>query len=123
MQASPRHHAFREFRSAESAAWLASLGVDYFDFSDLKSIDGDPSEFIDPYHPSEPAYLRMLIRMASKPEVADLLGVDTDYLASRLSSATRLEVFRNEFRPAAMPSASHKIDQTATVYSSHGAAH
>lgn len=97
LQVSPRHGAFREFRSPETAAWLVSLGIDYFDFSDLASIDGDPSEFIDPYHPSEPAYLRMLIRIASEPEIAGMLEVDTDYLASRLADATRLEVFRNEF--------------------------
>lgn len=95
---SPKHGAFRAFHSPETAAWLRSLGIIYFDFSNLVSINGEGDEFIDPYHPSEPAFVRMLIEMAKSPEIRAILpNLDSEYLARRVAGASRLEVFKNEF--------------------------
>jgi hypothetical protein len=99
---SPYHEAFRQFHSPQTAEWLKKLGINYHDFTDLRSIDGRADEFVDPYHPSEPAYVRMLLKLMEDPLVSALLpGLDPDQLKSALDRSTRLEVYRNTFAGSA----------------------
>lgn len=98
LRQSPFHKAFQQFQSPQTAEWLRRLGITYFDFTDLRSFDGRANEFVDPYHPSEPAYVRMLLKMIEDPAVRALLpGLDPDRLKSALERSTRLEVYRNVF--------------------------
>ena len=60
MERSPLYQAWRQFESDETREWIRKQGVIYFDFSKLESFSGRPDEFADPFHPSEPAYIRML---------------------------------------------------------------
>ena len=98
LQQSPYHEAFRQFQSPQTAQWLKRLGVTYFDFADLRSIGGRAEEFVDPYHPSEPAYVRMLLTMMDNPSfAAPFPSLDQDDLRASLAQASRLEVYRNKF--------------------------
>lgn len=98
MQQSPLYEAWRQFESDETKEWIRQQGVIYFDFSKLESFGGRPDEFADPFHPSEPAYIRMLISMLGNDRFRALFpNIDIGGLQERLKSATRLEAYRNEF--------------------------
>lgn len=74
------------------------MGIHYFNVTDLSSFDGRDDEFVDAFHPSEPACIRMLITMLRDPAVRALLpGVDAAALGRLLASATSLEAVRNQF--------------------------
>ncbi len=95
---SPGHGSWREFQDNAFGEWLRGLGVVYFNFTRLETFGGRPDEFVDPFHPSETAYLRMLLNMLSTPAFRHLLPeLRPQPLMHRLRSASALEVFRNEF--------------------------
>ena len=96
---SASHGIHQEFHSDRTRAWLEKLGIVYFDFSRLESFGGHPDEFVDPFHPTETAFLRMLTVMLQDKRFAALLPkIDPNALRRRLDAkATRFEVYRNEF--------------------------
>lgn len=98
MERSPHYGAWRQFQSAATKEWIRKQGVLYFDFSDLGSFGGRPDEFADPYHPSEPAYIRMLLAMLPNERFRSLFpGINAGELEDRLKHATRLEAYRDDF--------------------------
>lgn len=98
MQRSSHYGAWRQFRSAETQEWIRNQGVLYFDFSELESFGGRPDEFADPYHPSEPAYIRMLLSMLTEKRFRALFPeIDAHDLEERLKHATRLEAYRDKW--------------------------
>jgi hypothetical protein len=97
LSVSPHYGIWRNFRSQEFRGWMKKQGVLYFDFSDIDSFGGRANEFIDPVHPSETAYLRILLKMAEDESARRLLPIDQKALLERLAHSTPLEVFRNEF--------------------------
>ena len=98
MERSPLYQAWRQFESPETKEWIRKQGVIYFDFSKLESFGGRPSEFVDPFHPSEPAYIRMLLSMLADDKFRTLFpGLDARDLEERLKHATVLDAYGNEF--------------------------
>jgi len=98
MERSPHYGAWRQFRSAETQEWIRNQGVLYFDFSRLESFGGRPDEFADPYHPSEPAYIRMLLSMLADERFRTLFpDLDAHGLEETLNHAGRLEAYRDPF--------------------------
>ena len=98
IEGSPLYQAWREFESPQTRQWIEGQGIIYFDFSRLESFAGHADEFADPFHPSEPAYLRMLLTMQREPAFRALFPkLDPSLLEARLKQATPLEVYRNEF--------------------------
>ena len=95
---SPRHGNWRQFQSDATADWIRAQGILYFNFTRLSSFDGRSEEFVDPFHPSEPASVRMLLAMLRDPTVRQwLAGIDENDLRRHLASATRYEAYRNEY--------------------------
>jgi hypothetical protein len=95
---SSRHEVWKNFQSDETRQWLQDLGILYFDFTRLDSFGGKSDEFVDPFHPSEPAYIRMLLTMLRNPMFRSVFPkMNADDLKSRLRESSRLEAFRNEF--------------------------
>ena len=95
---SPRHEVWRNFLSDETRKWLQDIGILYFDFTRLERFGGKRDEFVDPFHPSEPAYIRMLLTMLGNPKVRSVFPkMDADDLKNHLRGSSRLEAFRNEF--------------------------
>jgi hypothetical protein len=95
---SSQHGIWREFQNDETARWIRQQGVIYFNFSDLESFGGKPDEFVDPFHPSETAYSRMLQVMLQNPDFAAILpGVSRESIEQRMDKATQFEVYFNEF--------------------------
>ena len=95
---STKHEMWRQFQSDETVKWIRQQGVLYFDFSRLSSFGGRAVEFVDPFHASEPAYLRMLLTMLQDPAFKTLVpDIDEADLRIRLATATKYEVYRNEF--------------------------
>jgi hypothetical protein len=98
LDASPAHGIWREFRSAATAERIRTMGITYFDLSRLEAFGGREDEMIDPFHPSEPAYIRMLLHMAGDPAFRALLPQLRPHdLQQKLAAATPLEAYRNEF--------------------------
>lgn len=98
MEQSRHYDAWRQFESDETKAWIRQQGVIYYDFGKLESFGGRPDEFADPFHPSEPAYIRMLISMLGDDKFRTLFpDIDIGGLKQRLMHATRLDVYRSEF--------------------------
>ncbi len=98
MEASSKHQLWRTFRSKAFRSWLDSLGVVTFDFTELSSFNGRPEEFIDTFHPSEPAFSRQLVTMLTRKEFSTLLPkLNVDHVRSALSHANAFEVYRNQF--------------------------
>lgn len=65
---------------------------------EYQSFGGTGDEFVDPFHPSEPAYIRMLLTMLRNPEFRSVFPkMNADELANRLRGSSRFESFRNEF--------------------------
>jgi hypothetical protein len=95
---SPKHAIWREFQTPEFAEWIERQGVTYFNFTNLESFGGRPQEFIDPFHPSEPAYLRMLITMLANSRVQAIFPeIDGNALRKRLAESSDFESYRNNF--------------------------
>lgn len=95
---SPRHEIWKVFQSDDNRKWLQDLGILYFDFTRLDSFGGKSDEFVDPFHPSEPAYIRMLLTMLRNPMFRSVFPkMEADGLQNRLRGSSRLEAFRNEF--------------------------
>jgi len=98
MERSPLYGAWRQFESPETREWIRKQGVIYFDFGKLESFGGRPNEFADPFHPSEPAYIRMLLSMLADDKFRALFpNLDARELEERLKHATVLEAYGNEF--------------------------
>ena len=98
MERSPHYGAWRQFQSAAMKEWIRGQDVLYFDFSDLGSFGGRPDEFADPYHPSEPAYIRMLLSMLADERFRTLFPrLDAHGLQETLKNASRLEAYRDTF--------------------------
>lgn len=92
LRASPAHVSWRQFRSAETATWLRNLNILHFDFTDIASYGGHTDEFIDGFHPSEPAYFRMVQVMLSDTRFRAMFpSADSGAIASTLAKATRFE--------------------------------
>ena len=95
---SPHHRILADFNSPQMQQRLHRLGILHIDFTDLTQFHGYEDEFVDPFHPSEPAVLRMLIAMLERTDVRALLPeLDAAKLKSRLDGANRYEVYRHEF--------------------------
>jgi hypothetical protein len=95
---SSQHGIWREFQNDETARWIRKQGIIYFNFSDLESFGGKPDEFVDPFHPSETAYLRMLQVMLQNEDVAAILPkFKRENLERRWRNTTKFEVYFNEF--------------------------
>ena len=98
MEQSPLYGAWRQFLSPQTKDWIRKQGVLYFDFTRLESFGGRPDEFADPFHPSEPAYIRMLLKMLENDDFRALVpGLDADRLKNQLKQASRLTAFGNEY--------------------------
>jgi hypothetical protein len=97
LNASLEHGIWREYRGQGFKDWMEKQGVLYFDFTDIDSFAGRTDEFLDPMHPSEPAYVRMLLKMVEDERARRLLPVDGQGLRERLAHSSPLEVFKNEF--------------------------
>jgi hypothetical protein len=92
------HANWRQFQSETTANWLRSQGMLYFNYTRLTSFGGRKDEFVDPFHPSEPASVRMLLSMTRDPTLRLWLpNIDEQSLRRQLASATRYEVYRNEY--------------------------
>jgi hypothetical protein len=64
----------------------------------MESFAGKADEFADPFHPSEPAYVRMLLAMLDDDRFRALFpDIDAKSLKERLAQATRFEAYRNDF--------------------------
>jgi hypothetical protein len=95
---SPKHAIWREFQTPEFGEWIERQGVTYFNFTDLESFGGRPQEFVDPFHPSEPAYIRMLLTMLASSKVRAIFPeIDTNALRKRLAESSDFESYRNDF--------------------------
>jgi len=95
---SPGHGNWRQFQSDATADWIRAQGIQYFNYTRLSSFDGRKEEFVDPFHPSEPASVRMLLAMLRDPTIRLWLpGIDENDLRHHLAAATRYEVYRNEY--------------------------
>jgi hypothetical protein len=98
MDNSPRHEIWRQFLLPQTAQWFRSLGIVYFDFTRLESFGGRADEFVDGFHASETAILRMLLAMTRNPEFAGLLPrLERGELERKLQNATALEAYKNDF--------------------------
>jgi hypothetical protein len=98
IEQSPLYGGWRQFESQQTKEWIRSQGVIYFDFTRLGDFDGKADEFVDPFHPSETAYLRMLLAMLREPSFRGLVpNMDPVSLGERLKQGTPFEVYRNEF--------------------------
>jgi len=95
---SPRHGNWRQFQSDTTADWIRAQGILYFNYTRLSSFDGRKEEFVDPFHPSEPASVRMLLAMLRDPTTRRWLpDIDENDLRRHLASATRYEAYRNQY--------------------------
>jgi hypothetical protein len=95
---SPTHGAWRQFQDPRFAQWLEQLGIVYFNFTNLETFGGRPDEFVDPFHPSEAAYVRMLLTMLDDARFrAFVPEVRPSVLRERLQAGSAIEVFRNDF--------------------------
>jgi len=95
---SQRHGNWKEFERQTFKDWIAGQGIIYFDFTHTESFNGNEGEFVDGFHPTETAYVRMLLSMLKDPRFKSLMPkVSEQMLVRRLQTATTHEVFRNEF--------------------------
>jgi len=95
---SPLHGNWRQFQSAATADWIRAQGMLYFNFTRLESFAGRREEFVDPFHPSEPASVRMLLAMRRDPTFRRWLpAIDETDLQRHLAAASRYEAYRNEY--------------------------
>ena len=98
MEQSPLYGAWRQFHSRQTQDWIRKQGVIYFDFTALDSFGGRPDEFADPFHPSEPAYVRMLLTMLANENFRALVPhLDAEALRDELKRASTLEAYGQEF--------------------------
>jgi hypothetical protein len=98
IERSPLYEGWRQFQSQQTKDWISSQGVVYFDFTKIEDFAGRADEFVDPYHPGETAYLRMLLTMLREPRFRALCPeMDSVALAERLKQASPFQVYRDEF--------------------------
>jgi hypothetical protein len=89
---------WRVFGQTSFVSWIESLGIIYFDFSNIDSFFGNEIEFLDGFHASEPAHARMLLTMMKTQKVRDQLQeIDLKLIERRLAQASPLELYKNEF--------------------------
>jgi hypothetical protein len=98
VEKSDRHGIWKEFERQTFRDWIAHQSIIYFDFTHTESFHGNEIEFIDAFHPTETAYVRMLLSMLKDARFKALLpDISEDLLARKLRTATTYQVFRNEF--------------------------
>lgn len=98
MEQSPLYGAWRQFESQATKEWIRRQGVIYFDFSKLESFGGMPNEFVDPFHPNERAYIRMLATMLADPDFRALLpAIDIGGLKERLKHEGTTDACASQF--------------------------
>jgi len=98
VEKSDRLGIWKEFEQQSFKDWVGKQGIIYFDFAHTESFDGNEGEFVDAFHPTETAYVRMLVSMLKDARFRALLPeIDETNLANRLRTATTHEVFKNEF--------------------------
>ena len=98
VESSSAHGIWRQFYSEATTTWLRNQGIVYFDFTRVESFGGKGDEFFDPFHPTETAVLRMLLRILDDPNGAAIFrGLKIVDLQHALSRSTKYEVFKNEF--------------------------
>ena len=98
VESSSAHGIWKQFYGPETATWLRNQGIAYFDFTRLESFGGRGNEFFDPFHPTETAVLRMLLRILGDPHGAAIFkGLHLTDLEQALSQATHHEVYKNQF--------------------------
>ena len=98
LERSTRHSSWRIFNSRTMSDWFKSRGIIYFNFSRIEAFGGRPDEFVDYFHPSEPAYIRMFLAMLKDPKVRNIFSdISISSLESRLLISTSLEAYRNDF--------------------------
>ena len=98
VEQSDRHGIWRQFQGPAFRKVLSEEGVIYFDFGRADTFGGNEEEFVDAFHPSEPAYVRMLLHMLKDKEFRALLPkLSETRLEQKLRNANRFEVFRDEF--------------------------
>lgn len=77
---------------------LSSFGIKHFNFTNVESFSGKDDEFLDGLHPSEPALIRIPLKMLEdKPFEEAMPLIMKGALNAKLATATRLEAYRNEF--------------------------
>lgn len=98
VESSSAYGIWKQFYSDATATWLRNQGIVYFDFTRLESFGGRGDEFFDPFHPTETAVLRMLLRILDDQNGAAIFhGLNRGDLQSALSRSNKYEVFKNEF--------------------------
>jgi hypothetical protein len=94
---SDRHGAWHQFNGADFANQVRDMGITHFNFVRIGSFQGKANEFVDAFHASEPAYIRMLLRVLDSPALKGLnLNVDRASLVRQLETASPLEAYRNQ---------------------------
>jgi len=68
----PYSGVWRDFESEQTAGWLRSLGIVFFDLAHSPIAD-DPMNFIDAYHPSEQGMVKLLKQLLNEKEFQDQL--------------------------------------------------
>lgn len=98
MDVSPKHANWRSFNSSSMQEWIKQKGIIYFNFSHIESFGGRDEEFVDHFHASEPAYIRILLTMMKDPRTRELFkDISPQELERTLSKATPLEACFNSF--------------------------
>jgi hypothetical protein len=86
--------AWRDFENGGTRSWLESLGIPLFDLA-RSSIDDDPNNFFDAYHPSEIGMLRVVRELLTDPAfraefpAIDPSGIDRQIAAGRSAPCVR----------------------------------
>ncbi len=94
LEASTQHASWHQFQNAQTAEWIKRFGVEYFNFTRLDSFDGHSDEFVDAFHPSERAVIRVLLKMLENDRVrAWLPRLDRADLTSALARAQNLDAY------------------------------
>jgi hypothetical protein len=95
---SPRHNNWRYFNSDTMANWINKQGILYFNFSRIETFGGRAEEFVDAFHPSEPAYLRIFLTMMKDARMREIFkDISVSDIENRLVKATPLEAYYNDF--------------------------
>jgi len=98
LEQSPLYDRWRQFESQQMREWIQKQGVIYHNFTRLQDFGGRLDGFVDPFHPAETTYLRVLLTMLDDDRFQALFpNIDPGVLRDRLKQATPFEVYRNEF--------------------------
>ncbi len=108
VEKSDRHGIWRQFRGASFQKWLSEQGVIYFDFTRTTTFGGREQEFIDVLHPTEPAYVRILLAMLKDERFKVLLPrIDPARLEQKLLMPLCTRSFVTSSEGAPRPSNPH----------------